>query len=217
MYLAQLRQLYWELRGLGVDIVGAANDTPETNREYRSTLDLPFPLLSDVDAEVAAAYGAFHENEPRDRKIALVSMVLVDMIDRGGTILWEYIAPTSRHRLAPSRLSEEVQTALGRRQQMVHVTVPSTHHVEAQIAVLHDPPMGFYTTPDPLDPPVANTQRDYVRELAMQASSEVHRLLEEGWTLTAVTPEVEGSETVGLRHVFVRTLPENDRASSDPT
>ena len=214
MYLAQLRQLYWELRGLGVDIVGAANDTPETNREYRSTLDLPFTLLSDVDADVARAYGAFHEHAPRDRKIALAALVLVDMIDRGGTILWEHVSPNFRHRVAPSRVSEEVQTALGRRQQMVHVTVPSTHHLEAQIAALHDPPMGLYTTPDPLDPPLANMRREDVREFAMQANGEVHRLLEEGWTLTAVTPEVEGSETIGLRHVFVRTLPDEDVTST---
>lgn len=191
---------------MGVELVGAANDTPETNKAYRTELDLPFTLLSDPDAEVAAAYGAFHENEPRGRKIALVSLVLVDMADRGGTILWEYIAPTSRHRLAPSRISEEVQTALGRREQIVHVNVPTTVAVERQIAALHDPPMGFYTTPEPLDPPVVNTRRDYVRELAMQANSEVHRLIEEGWTLVSVAPEVEDGTTLAQRHTFVRTL-----------
>ena len=47
MYLSQLRQSYWELRGLGVELVAAANDTPETNRELRERLDLPFTLLSD--------------------------------------------------------------------------------------------------------------------------------------------------------------------------
>ena len=42
-----MRQHYWELRGLGVELVTAANDTPETNAALREQLDLPFTLLSD--------------------------------------------------------------------------------------------------------------------------------------------------------------------------
>jgi hypothetical protein len=204
LYLSQLRQSYWELRGLGVELVAAANDTPETNRELRERLDLPFTLLSDPEAAVAAAYGAFHDNEPSGRSIARVSMLLIAQAEAGGQILWEYVGPSSRHRVAPSRLSEEIQRALGRERLLVNVVVPSAWQVERTIASFQEPPLGLYRTPDDLNEPGVKTYRDYTRELAMQSYAEVQRLTEAGWTLVAVTPELEGSVAVGQRYVFTR-------------
>lgn len=206
MYLSQLRQFYWEARGLGVDIVGAANDTPETNKDLRSRWDLPFPILSDEDAAVARAYGAFHDNEPQGRSIARVSVFLIGKADDGARVLWEYVGPTSRHRVTPSRLSEEIQTALGRTRQLVSVLVPSPAHVERTIRAFQEPPLGLYTTPDDLNEPGVLVYRDYTRELAMQSHAEVQRLTEEGWRLAAVSPEFEGDQAVGHRYVFDRTL-----------
>jgi hypothetical protein len=200
-----LRQLYWEIRGLGVNLVGAANDTPETNEELRQRLDLPFTLLSDENADVAKLYGAFHENEPRDRSIALVSVFLIQTADAGGTIAWEYVGPTARHRVALSRLSEEIQTMMGLKQQTVSVIVPSPWQVERTIAGFQEPPLGLYRTPEDLNEPGVLVYRDYVRELAMLSHAEVHRLSNEGWTLSAISPEMEGEIAVGQRYVFQRT------------
>ncbi|HEU5423252.1 MAG TPA: redoxin domain-containing protein [Nitrolancea sp.] len=202
--MSQLRQHYWELRGLGVELVTAANDTPETNAALREQLDLPFTLLSDPEAEVARAYGAFHENEHRGRKIARVAMFLIGSAAQEQRILWEYVGPTSRHRPAPSRLSEEVQRALGRRELLVSVVVPSTWQLEQSIAALHQPPLGYARTPAPPPAHVVLLQRDYLRELAMQSEAEVQRLTEEGWTLAAVSPEYAGAQATGQRYVFRR-------------
>jgi hypothetical protein len=199
-----LRQSYWEIRSLGVDLVAAANDTPETNKRLRERYDLPFSILSDEGAEVAKAYRAYHVNEPRGRDIALVSLFLIDRAENGGTILWEYVGPSSRYRLAPSRIMEELQSALGRTRKVVGVVVPSQWQVERAIAAYQDPPLGIYRT--------VLTYRDYTRELVMQAHAEVHRLTEAGWTLTAVSPEFEGNLVIGQRYVFVR----NDPAASRP-
>lgn len=208
MYLSQLRQFYWEARGLGVDIVGVANDTPETNKELRERLDLPFTLLSDPEAEVARLYGAFHENEPGGRNIALVSVFIIEQADAGGRIAWEYVGPTARHRVALSRLSEEIQTFMGHTQQVVSVIVPSPWQVERTIREFQTPPLGLYRTPPPEDLNESGVlvYRDYSRELAMLSHAEVHRLARDGWRLVAVTPEFEGDIAIGQRHTFERAV-----------
>ncbi|HUG17197.1 MAG TPA: redoxin domain-containing protein [Thermomicrobiales bacterium] len=202
-----MRQLYWEIRGLGADLVGAANDTPETNEELRQRLDLPFTLLSDENADVARTYGAFHEDEPRGRSIARVSVFLIRAADDGGTIAWEYVGPTERHRVALSRLSEEIQTMMGVSRQTVSVVVPSPWQVERTIAGFQDPPLGLYRTPEDLNEPGVLVYRDYQRELAMLSHAEMHRLAKEGWTLAAVSPEGEGELAIGQRYVFQRVRP----------
>lgn len=201
-----MRQHYWELRGLGIDLIAAANDTPETNRDLRERYDLPFSVLSDENGDVAEAYGVLHENEPRDRRIARVSMFLIEPADKGATIAWEYAGPTSRHRVAPSRLSQEVQTYLGFAHQTVSVIVPSAWRVEQVIAGFQDPPLGLYRTPEEINEPGVMVYRDYMRELAMQAHGEVFRLQSSGWTLAAVSPEMEGEINVGQRYVFTRDV-----------
>jgi len=199
-----LRQHYWELRGLGIDLIAAANDTPETNLDLRTRYDLPFSILSDEDGKVAEAYGALHENEPRGRRIARVSMFLITPADQGTTVAWEYVGPTSRHRVAPSRLIQEVQTYLGMRRQTVSVMVPSAWRVEQVIAGFQDPPLGLFTTPEDLNEPGVLVYRDYMRELAMQAHGEVFRLRSSGWEVASVSPETEGEVGVGQRYVFTR-------------
>lgn len=208
MYLSQLRQFYLEARGLGVELAGAANDTPETNKELRERLDLPFMLLSDEGAEVAKTYGTYHENEPRERDISYVSVFLIDSAANGGTVLWEHVANTARHRVAMSRLSEEIQTGTRRKHQVVNVVVPSPWQVERTIAGFQDPPLGLYRTPDDLHEPGVGVYREYTQQLAMLSHGEVARLAEEGWRLVTVTPEFEGSIVTGQRYVFERTLME---------
>lgn len=199
-----MRQSYWEIRALGVDVVVAANDTPETNRSLRERYDLPFSVLSDDGAKVAKLYGTYHEQEPRERDISLVSFFLIDRAENGGKILWEYIAPSSRYRMAPSRVLEELQQSLGRERKIVSVVVPSQWQVERLIAAFQEPPLGVYTTPEEVPERIVLTYRDYTRELAMQAHAEVHRFAEAGWTLTAVTPEHQGNVVIGQRYVFMR-------------
>jgi hypothetical protein len=202
-----LRQHYWEIRSLGVEFVAVANEEPDNHAEWRERLDLPFQLLSDPDSELARALHVFHENEPKGRLIARPAMFLIDTHANGNTILWEHVSPTSRHRVEPSRIMEELLTALGYRRQVVSVIVPSSGEVEHRIAELQDPPLGLYTTP-PEERPGALIQRDFMHQLAMAANAEVQRLAGDGWTLEAVTTEFDGSRPVGQRYVFARTLGE---------
>jgi hypothetical protein len=200
-----LRQSYWEFRGLGVEFVAAANDTPETNRELRQKLDLPFMLLSDVDGEVARAYRAFHENEPRDRKIALTSMFLIDSDANDRNIRFENVGPTARHRVSGPRLVEEILNLRGQTDQMVSVLVNTEAELERRIAERNDPPIGFYGQPPP-DQLQRNvlTEREVLGQMVMSQYEEIHRLTNNGWRLVSVTPEVARGETIGQRYVFTR-------------
>lgn len=200
-----MRHTYWEIRGLGVEFIAIANEEPENHKEIRERLDLPYTLLSDPGAEVARAYGVYHENEPRERDIARPGLFLIDSAANGGKVLWEYVGPTTRHRVTPNRIVEELATALGRKHQVVSVHVPSEAELLRVIASYQDPPVGHYRTPGELQPGVG-VEREFTQQNAMAAFSEVHRLADEGWTLVAVTPDFDGARATGHRYVYHRTL-----------
>jgi thioredoxin-dependent peroxiredoxin len=44
-----------------VAVLGISKDEPEAQRKWKEKLELPFPLLSDPDAEVLKAWGAWGE------------------------------------------------------------------------------------------------------------------------------------------------------------
>lgn len=53
--------------GLGdfrVKFFAASCDSPETNRRYAKELKLDYPVLSDPDKQVAAAYGVVNDQRP---------------------------------------------------------------------------------------------------------------------------------------------------------
>lgn len=202
-----MRQHYWEIRSLGVYFVAVANEEPENHAELRERLDLPFHLYADIDSELAKQLHAFDDKDPSGRLIAKPAMFLIDSHANGNTILWEHVSPTSRHRVPPSRIMEELLTALGHRRQTVSVIVPSEGELLRMIGELQDPPLGLYRTPKPVRSG-SLTQRGFAQELAMFAHAEVHRLNEDGWNLKAVSPEFDGSRPVGQRYVFERTLDE---------
>lgn len=53
------RDSYGALREAGFALVGVSPDPPERNQRFKEKERLPFPLLSDEDHRVAAAFGAW--------------------------------------------------------------------------------------------------------------------------------------------------------------
>lgn len=53
------RDSYDDLLAAGFDIVGVSPDPPERNARFREKEGLPFPLLSDLDHELAGQLGAW--------------------------------------------------------------------------------------------------------------------------------------------------------------
>ena len=200
-----MRHTYWEIRGLGVEFIAVANEEPENHKAIRERLDLPFMLLSDPGAEVARAYNTYHENEPGGRDIARPGLFLIDSAEHGAKVLWDHVGPTTRHRVTPNRIIEELLNALGRKHQVVSVHVPSETELLRVIGSYQDPPVGHYRTPGELQRGVG-VEREFTQQNAMAAFSEVHRLAAEGWTLVTVTPDFEGERSTGHRYVFQRTV-----------
>ncbi len=55
-----------KLKPLGIAYFTASVDTAEVNKKFAESLELDYPVLSDPDKKVAAAYGVVHD----DRKVA---------------------------------------------------------------------------------------------------------------------------------------------------
>ncbi len=64
----------------GVAVLGVSRDSTASHAKFKQKLDLPFPLLSDPDAEVLEAYGAWGEKVLYGKKVTGVirSTVLID-------------------------------------------------------------------------------------------------------------------------------------------
>lgn len=71
------------LRDAGALVVGISPDQPARLREFRDTHGLPFPLLSDPDHRVLAAYGAWGEKTLYGKKVTGVIRSTIVVDDRG--------------------------------------------------------------------------------------------------------------------------------------
>jgi len=52
-----------------VAVLGISKDSPEAQRRFKEKHQLPFPLLSDPDAEVQQAWGAWGEKNMYGKKV----------------------------------------------------------------------------------------------------------------------------------------------------
>jgi peroxiredoxin Q/BCP len=55
--MREFRAHYEELKAAGIEVAGVSTDTPESSREWAGRMDLPYPLLSDVDRSAGNAFG----------------------------------------------------------------------------------------------------------------------------------------------------------------
>jgi peroxiredoxin Q/BCP len=74
-----------ELDGAGFDVLGISPDPPAKLAKFRDAERLTFPLLSDVDKSVLAAYGAYGEKILYGRKTTGVIRSTF-IVDADGTI-----------------------------------------------------------------------------------------------------------------------------------
>jgi peroxiredoxin Q/BCP len=74
------RDRYQAFEAAGYAIVGVSPDPPEKLARFRDEHDLPFPLISDEDHAIAAAYGAWgtKKNYGREYEGLIRSTIVVD-------------------------------------------------------------------------------------------------------------------------------------------
>ena len=74
---------------LGADVFGISIDSPFVTRRFRDELGLPFPLLSDFNHDVGAAYGVLYEDYFGLRGVAKRSAFV---IGHDGRIAWAWVS-----------------------------------------------------------------------------------------------------------------------------
>ena len=55
--MREFRVHHSELKDAGVEVAGISPDTPESSRTWSRRLELPYPLLSDVERKAGTAFG----------------------------------------------------------------------------------------------------------------------------------------------------------------
>ena len=89
-------------------VLGVSPDPVESHRKFRDKHDLNFPLLADVDHEVAEAYGVWKEKSMYGRKYMGVERSTF-LIDEEGRVAeaWRKVKPKGHAELVASRLEAE--------------------------------------------------------------------------------------------------------------
>ena len=92
--------MYPRLQELGYGLVGVSPDSPEQNTELGRELGLDFPLLSDDGLAWTRRFGIVWESERSGR----LPVPAVYLVDDEGTVLFHYVHPDHRIRLATDLL-----------------------------------------------------------------------------------------------------------------
>jgi peroxiredoxin len=95
------------LQKRGGSVIAISVDSPEESRKVVEHNHLPFSILSDQDAKVITQLGLLHHAPMgHNRDIALPANFL---IDKGGKVVWRYIAPYVQERVDPGEVAAEVR------------------------------------------------------------------------------------------------------------
>ena len=55
--MREFRAHYDKLKAAGLEVAGVSTDTPESSLDWTRRMDLPYPLLSDVERQAGTAFG----------------------------------------------------------------------------------------------------------------------------------------------------------------
>jgi peroxiredoxin len=100
--LGDLAKVHAELAAQGVGLAAISVDDPADSRALAESLELPFPLLSDPQARVIAAYGVQMEGQ-----VLAVPATFVVRSDR--TIAWRYVGDAVPDRPPLDVVRQEVE------------------------------------------------------------------------------------------------------------
>jgi peroxiredoxin len=93
--LGRFQQQLPEIEGEHARVVAISVDPPEKSRELAKKLSLTFPLLSDPDGKVAAAYGVFDAGAGYNKPATVI-------VGKNGVVRYRYVGEGFRDRVEPS-------------------------------------------------------------------------------------------------------------------
>jgi peroxiredoxin Q/BCP len=79
------RDLHGGLKKLGAKVLGVSADNEESHAKFRDKFQLNFPLLADIDHQVAEKYGAWREKNMYGKKSMGIQRSTF-LIDAGGRV-----------------------------------------------------------------------------------------------------------------------------------
>jgi peroxiredoxin Q/BCP len=90
------RDQYLELQKTGAVVLGVSADTVKSHAKFTDKFQLPFPLISDTDAVITKAFGAWGEKVFMGRKYQGIHRVTF-LIGADGRIarVWDLVKPES--------------------------------------------------------------------------------------------------------------------------
>jgi peroxiredoxin len=91
--MCRMRDDWDQWAGLDADVFGITVDSPFITDKFRQELEIPFPILSDFNREVASQYGALH-----DDLLGLkgVTKRAAFVIDATGAVVYDWVSDDPR-------------------------------------------------------------------------------------------------------------------------
>ena len=87
--MCRMRDDWSQWEKLGAKVFGISVDSPFVTDKFRAEMDIPFPILSDFNKEVASRYGVLHEELVGLRGVAKRSAFV---IDSDGTVAYAWVS-----------------------------------------------------------------------------------------------------------------------------
>ena len=103
--MCHLRDTWGDWEGLDAQVLGISVDSPFVTERFRSDQNIPFPILSDFNKEVASRYGVLHEDLKGLKGVAKRSAFV---IGSDGKVVYRWVTEDPRVQVP----FEEVKGAL---------------------------------------------------------------------------------------------------------
>ncbi len=104
--MCQMRDTWTQWKGLGARVFGISVDSPFVTDRFRTEQNVPFPILSDFNKEIAAKYGVLHDNLKGLKGVAKRSAFV---IGEDGRVLYRWVTDDPKVQVP----FQEVRAALG--------------------------------------------------------------------------------------------------------
>ncbi len=91
--MCQLRDDWATWQSLNANVFGITVDSPFVTDKFRQEMDIPFPILSDFNRDVASQYDALHEDLLGLRGVPKRSAFV---IDRHGKVVYDWVSDDPR-------------------------------------------------------------------------------------------------------------------------